>query len=77
MQYVLNDDKWQVTYTDSNGVTKSFLHPTKITKSLFGEFEITEESIKNTFPTDEETDLIIQYMKKNNGKFDDDSEPWA
>jgi len=77
MQYTLQNDKWKVTYIDSNNVTKTFYHPTKIFRSSFGESEITEESIKNTFPTDEETDFIIQEMKKYNGKFDDDSEPWA
>ena len=77
MQYNLQNDKWQVTYVDSNGVTKTFSHPSKISNSMFGESVITEEIIKSTFPTDEDTDFIIQHMKTHNGKFDDDSVPWA
>lgn len=75
MQYILQNDKWQVTYTDFNGVSHTFLHPTKLTKSVDGPIDVTEEKIKEVFPTDVITQNIIDYMKRNNGKFDDESQP--
>ena len=75
MQYQLIDYRWNVSYTDQNGATHSFWHPKIISRSQLGEQEITEDMIKLAFPTDEETEAYVNYMRANNITFDDESQP--
>lgn len=75
MQYALSNNKWVVTYTDSNGFSHSFLHPTQLTKGQNGPQTVTEEIIRLAFPTDAETESYVNYMRANDIKFDDDSQP--
>ena len=75
MQYQLIDYRWNVSYTDRNGATHSFWHPKTIIRSYLGPQEVTEDMIKQAFPTDEETEAYVNYMRANNITFDDESTP--
>jgi hypothetical protein len=75
MQYILQNDKWQITYIDSKGTTKTFFHPTYLCNSL-NDLNITEQKIREVFPTDEFTENYINYMEKYDIIFDDGSKPY-
>jgi len=75
MQYIFNSDNWEVTYTDSNGSLQRFFHPTIINRSMNGPQSVTADMIQSAFPTDAETESYINYMRANDIKFDDGSQP--
>ena len=75
MQYQLIDYKWNVSYTDRTGATHSFWHPRTISRSQQGEQQVTEDMIKQAFPTDAETEDYVNYMRANDIRFDDGSQP--
>jgi hypothetical protein len=72
MQYVLTDNKWQITYTDSTGCDHTFLHPAVLTRSMNQQQAVTEELMRSVFATDAATQRILDYMKEFDIKFDDD-----
>jgi len=83
MKYTLKEDKWEITYVDSNGNTQSFTHPTKI-KNLakFIEtndkeiIEITEEWLNLTFTSDEVTESIVNSIREEDGTFGENEATW-
>ena len=75
MQYIFNNNLWEVTYTDSNGAPHTFFHPAVLTRNPAGSQAVTEELIRSAFPTDAETESYVNYMRANDIKFDDDSQP--
>jgi hypothetical protein len=75
MQYIYNNDRWEITYTDSTGSTHTFFHPSVLTRNPAGDQTVTEEIIRTAFPTDAETEEYVNYMRANDIRFDDDSQP--
>lgn len=66
MKYILQNDKWEVTYVDSANIEQVFYHPTQI-KNLPKYIEegvtelliIDEEKIKEIFSSDSITENIV------------------
>jgi hypothetical protein len=46
-----------------------------LTKSEAGTRAVTEEIIRTAFPTDAETEEYVNYMRANDIRFDDESQP--
>jgi hypothetical protein len=78
MKYVLENNQWEVTYTDSEGNEHTFQHPTEVLDSVkyieTGNrymMQITEETIREIFPTDSFTEERIEYMNSHGIIFGD------
>lgn len=71
MKYILENNQWEITYTDSNNQSHTFYHPTEVLDTIVyantGDRvmnQITEERIKELFPTDSDTEEKMNYMNE-------------
>ena len=78
MKYILNNNQWEVTYTDSQGTEHTFQHPIQVLDNVkyieTGErhmMDITEETIREIFPTDSFSEERLNYMNLNGIVFGD------
>ena len=82
MQYILQNNQWEITYTDSNNQNHTFYHPTEVLDTMVYTntgnkvmMQITEEVIKHLFPTDSNTEKQVNYMNEKGFIFGDSSLP--
>ena len=78
MKYILQNNQWEITYTDSKGEEHTFFHPTEVLDTVVYANtgnrvmnQITEEVLNQMFPSDSKTEEIINYMKEKNIVFGD------
>jgi hypothetical protein len=78
MKYILQNNQWEITYTDSNNQNHTFYHPTEVLDTIVYANtgnrvmnQITEEVLNQMFPSDLKTEEMINYMKKRGIVFGD------
>jgi hypothetical protein len=82
MKFILKNNQWEVSYLDSNRVPHTFYHPTEVLDTtLYNETNekhmtiITEEKLKEIFPSDSSTEQYVNYMKEKGIIFGDSHLP--
>ena len=82
MQYILQNNQWEITYTDSNNQNHTFYHPTEVLDTMVYTntdnkvmMQITEQTVREMFPTDSFTEERINYMNEKGIIFGDSHLP--
>ena len=82
MKFILKNNQWEISYIDSNRTVHTFYHPTEVLDTtLYNETNekhmtiITEEKLKEIFPSDISTEQYVNYMKEKGIIFGDSHLP--